>query len=192
MAAMDLIAETQEGLAELALDEGHPQESKSLLGSAIAEFEQQKSDPDASSAYTLLSRALLMEGKLDEAGKAARKATELSLTSADPALKLPAAIQEARLNIPRLTHNAAASAAALQELRSVIATARRLGYYKIECDARIALGEFELETNPPLGHKHLAALVLETRSRGLELLARQAEEALASGLDVVAGNPSSR
>jgi tetratricopeptide (TPR) repeat protein len=190
MAAMDLIAESQESLAELAMEEGHPQQAESLLRSAIAEFEKERSDPDASSAYTLLSRALLIQGKLDEAGKAAGRAAELSLTSSDPALKLPAAIQQARIAMASLNHKGNGTTGAAQELRSTVATAQRLGYYKIDCEAQIALGELELKTNPPLGHKHLTALVSETRGHGLELLARQAEAAMASGLDVVAGNRS--
>lgn len=192
MAAMDLVAESQVELGELALQEKHPDQAESLFRSAIAEFEKEKSDPDATSAYTLLSRALLMEGKLDDARRAARDGSELSRTSSDPALKLPAAIQRARVEVASLNHTGADSAAALQELRSTILTAQRLGYYKIECDARIAWSELELETNPSLGHKHLTALAAETRSRGFELLARQAEQTLANGSDVVAGNRSSR
>lgn len=192
MGAFDLVAETQEELAELDMQEKHPEQAESLLRSAIAEFEKEKSDPDASGAYTLLSRALLMEGKLDEASKAARRGADLSLTSADPALKLPAAIQKARVDMASLGHNGPASGGAVQELRSTIATSQRLGYYKIECEARLALGEFELKTNPSLGHKQLAALASETRSRGLNLLARQAEDALAGGLNIVAGNRSAR
>jgi len=190
IAAMDLVAETQEALAELALQERHPEQAESLLRPAIAEFENEKSDPDASSAYTLLSRALLMEGKIEEAGEAAGRGAEFSLPSSDPALKLPLAIQKARLEMADLGQNQAGSAAALQGLHSTIAAAQRLGYYQVECEAKIALGEIELKTNPSLGHKHLTALASEMRSRGLELLARQAEDALGNGLDVIAGNRS--
>lgn len=187
MDAMDLVAEAQVDLGELALQEKHPDQAESLLRSAIAEFEKEKNDPDASSAYTLLSRALLTEGKLAEASEAAGRGAELSLTSSDPALKLPAAIQKARIEMATLNHDGKGSLVAVQDLHSTIATAHRLGYYQIECEARIALGEFELQTNSSAGRQHLTALATETRSRGLALLAREAEDALASGLDVVAG-----
>jgi len=190
IAAMNLVAETQEELAALALQEKHPEQAESLLRSAIAEFANDKNGPDASSAYTLLSRALLMEGRLGEAGEAAGRGAELSLSSSDPALKLPHAIQKARVEMASLGQNQAGSAAALQGLHSTIVIAQRLGYYRVECEARIALGEFELKTNPSLGHKHLTTLASEMRGRGLELLARQAEDALGNGLDVVAGNRS--
>ncbi|HEU5335683.1 MAG TPA: tetratricopeptide repeat protein, partial [Terriglobales bacterium] len=188
MAAMDLVAETQEDLAELALQEKHPEQAEALLRSAVAEFEKEKSDPDASSAYTQLSRALLMEGKMRQAGEAAARGAELSLTSSDPALKLAVAIQKARVDLDSLGGNQAGSAAALQQLRSTIATAHRLGYYKFECEGRIVLGEFELKTNFALGHKHLTALSSEMRRHGLELLARQTEKEPASTPDIVAGN----
>lgn len=185
MGARALAAESQLELALLAIEENHPELAESAIGSTITAFEEEKNDPDASHAYTLLSRALLMQGKLEEARKAARRGTELSLTSSDPALKLPAAIQQARVEMAK--HQAANSAAALRDLQAVIATAKRLGYYTLECEAQLALGQLELRANASLGRKHLAALAAETRSRGLELLARQAEGEMTT-VPVVAQN----
>jgi hypothetical protein len=42
------------------------------------------------------------------------------------------------------------------------------------------LAELELKLNPSLGHKHLTNLAEETRSHDLELLAHEAENAIAS------------
>jgi eukaryotic-like serine/threonine-protein kinase len=92
---MDLIAESQVSLAKLSLDEGHPEQGEPLVRSAIAEFEKEKSTPDEVGAYVVLSRVLLMQGKLDDARNAVQRASELGHTSSDPALKLPAAIQDA-------------------------------------------------------------------------------------------------
>lgn len=188
--ALDNAAESEEKLARLAIEEDHPDSAEASLHAAIAEFEKEKSDPDSSSAYTLLSRALLMQGKLDEARASAQRGAELSLTSSDPALKLPAEIQQVRVEAASAETDRKRLVAALRRLQSVIATANGLGYYNIECQARLALGELEPKVNSSLGHKHLAALATETRSRGLELLARQAEGTMASGV-VVAENRSS-
>jgi len=176
-------AECQEKIARLAIEEGHPEQAAATLHSAIAEFEKEKSDPDSSSAYTLLSLALLMEGKFDEARTAAQRGAELSLTSSDPALKLPAEIQQSRVEAASAETDTKRLAAA-RRLQSVIATANRLGYYKLECEARLALGELELKINPAAAHKHLKVLASETRSRGFEFLARQAEGAASSGTAV--------
>jgi DNA-binding winged helix-turn-helix (wHTH) protein/tetratricopeptide (TPR) repeat protein len=173
-------AESQEELARLAMEEGHPERAEALLRGALGLFEKEKSDPDASSAYTLLSRALLMQGKLNEARAAAKRGTELSLTSSDPALKLPAEIQQARFEIASPEKGRVDLAAAIRRLQSAIATANRLGYYKLECEARLVLGELELKNGSPTAHRNLKALANEAHSRGLELVARQAESAMSA------------
>lgn len=190
MGELALAAESQLELAGLAIQEGHPDLAESLARTALAQFEKEKGDPDSSSAYTALSRALLMQGRMDEARAAAVKGMALSRTSADPALRLPAAIQQARVEMARPGPGGATSAAALRELRATIAAAQKLGYYEIECEAQLALGELELRSNSSSGHKHLTALASETRSHGLELLARQAEDVMAGASDLVARNRS--
>jgi hypothetical protein len=106
-------------------------------------------------------------------------------------LKLPAQIQQARVDMASGDAHSANQGAALRNLHSIIATAKRLGYYNIECEARLALGEWELKSKSSVGHKHLAALAAETRGHGLELLAREAESALSS-VTIVARNNSPR
>jgi len=184
------VAESQEELARLAIEEGHPEQAEASLQGAIAEFEKEKSDPDSSSAYTQLSRALLMQGKLNEARTAAQRAADLSRTSSDPALKLLAEIQQTRVKAASAETDTKRLAAA-RRLQAVIATATQLGYYNIECQARLVFADLEVKLNPPLGRKNLAILAAETRSRGLELLARQAEGARSSGT-AVAENRSGR
>jgi DNA-binding winged helix-turn-helix (wHTH) protein/tetratricopeptide (TPR) repeat protein len=183
-------AESQEALARLAIEEGHPAQAEASLHGAIAEFEKEKSDPDSSSAYTLSSRAFLMQGKLDEARRAAQRGAELGLTSSNPALKLPAAIQQARVEAASAESDKQRLEAS-RRLQAVIASANRLGYYKLECEARLALGELEMKISPSLGQRRLKALASESRSRGLELVARQAAGAMSSGA-AVAENRSGR
>lgn len=179
--ATDLVAASQTELADLEIEENHPAQAESLARTALVEFEKEKSDPNASSAYAILSRASLMQGRFEEADKDSRRAAELGLTSSDPALKLSAAIQQARVQAANPDKPSANSAAAVEQLRSTISTAKRLGYYKIECEARLALSKLELKLNPSVGHKHLADLAEETRNHDLELLAREAESAIAGG-----------
>src|SRR6185312_16741095 len=100
--------------------------------------------------------------KFEEANKDSRRAAELSLISSDPALKLSAAIQQARVQAANPDKPSVNLAVALEQLRSTISTAKRLGYYKIECEARVAFSELELKLNPPLGRKQLTDLVEET------------------------------
>src|SRR6516225_4478784 len=62
---IDPTAEAQVPLADLDLEEAHLEHTEPLLRRAITEFEKEKRDPDATGAYTLLSRALMMQGKLE-------------------------------------------------------------------------------------------------------------------------------
>ena len=199
MGEVDLISETQVALADLDLAEGKQEQAEALLRTAIAQFEKEKEDPDASSAYVVLSRALLMQGKTDEANQAVRRSGELSLGNSDPALKLPIAIQSARVEMASVglpTHGARASSAASvasvrQQLRSAVASATKSGYYGLACEARLALGELELKSNPTDGRDQLSALAAETRSRRLVLLAQKSEHAIADSGGVVAANKPS-
>ena len=49
------------------------------------------------------------------------------------------------------------------------------------------MGELQLKANVSLGQKQLKALAAESRNRGLELLARQAESAIGNGTVVAQG-----
>ena len=180
--ALGLVAENQVELASLAIDEGRPERAEPLIRAALEEFEKEKGDPNASSAYTLLSRALLMQGKLDDARKAVERGAGLSLTNSDPALKLAVQIQRARVESASAPPSKTDLAAAQQRLESVVASARRLGYHDLEYEARLELAELGLKTNSSLAHKQLTALALEAHSLGLELLARRAESAQSNGM----------
>jgi hypothetical protein len=74
----------------------------------------------------------------------------------------------------------------------VMQKSQQLGLYKINCEARLALGELELQLNSSSGRAHLISLAAETRSRGLDLIARQAEQAIAKASAVVAANEPAR
>ncbi len=177
------VAETQVELADLALDEGHPDQAEPLLRAAVAEFEKEKTDPDSTSAYIELSRMLLMEDKQLDARKAILHAAELSRTSPDPGLKLPIAIQTARVMLAGVRQNERGRpnlAAVRQQLRAASDTAKRLGYYSQECVARLALGELEIKAKPELGRSILTQLATEAHQRGIELIARKAS-ALSAG-----------
>jgi DNA-binding winged helix-turn-helix (wHTH) protein/tetratricopeptide (TPR) repeat protein len=178
-----MVEESYEELADVAMDEGHGEQAEPLLRAAIAEFEKDKGNPDQISAYALLSRTLLMQGKLEDADKAIRHAAELGRTVPDLALRFSIAIQSARVELAKADRGGGANlrpVTAIRELRSTIERTRKLGYYGIECDARLALGEWEMKRNELSGRPQLTALVSDARSHGLELLARQAEQAIST------------
>ncbi len=192
---LTLVAENQEELAELAIEESHPDRAESLIRVAIAQFEKEKIDPDLASAYTLLSRAMLSQGKAREAGQAIQHADELCRKSPDPGLKLPIAIQTARVEMVQAGASGAGSKSfekVRQRLESAATKAKKLGYYGLEGEARLALGELEMKLISAPGRSQLATLAAEAHGRGLELLARKAEQAAANPDTTLALNRSSR
>jgi eukaryotic-like serine/threonine-protein kinase len=186
---LTLVAQIQTEIATLELAEGHREEAERDIRQAIAQFEKANSEPDILSAYVLLSRAMLAEDKWDEARKAAEHAAELSHNTLNPALRFSAMIQSARVQAGAPDQHEINTARS--ELLSTIGSARRLGYFNLECEARLVLGKLELKANSTLGRKQLKALASETRNHGFELIARDAEEAASSGA-VVAENRSNR
>ena len=180
--AMDLVAESQLELGEMTLQEGHPEKAEPLVRSAITEFEKEKGLPDASSAYVVLSRALLMQGKVEGAREALRRATELSPATSDPALRLSIGIQSGRIGSASFHQGGTEGnlKAARQQLGAAAATAGKLGYYLLQGEARFALGELEMKVDPSSGRAILSLLATESRNRGLGLLASRSEVAMAT------------
>ena len=175
--AHELVAETQVELSELEFLQQHADRAESLLRDAILEFGKEKADPNSGSAYLLLSRILLERSQLQPAQDAWQRAAKFGETSADPALKLPIAIQHARLLIAQANSDNSASAltSARHELQSAAATAHRLGYNRLESEAKLEMGALESKMDPVQGRKQLLLLAQETRARGLELMAQEAE-----------------
>ena len=172
------MAEEQTEIAELLLDQKSPDKAELLVRSALAEFEKESADPAASAAYVLLSRALLEEGKLEDAEQMVKRGSALSLSSPDPALRLPAEIQGARVEVATAfarARNGKAAIPALQKLKAVAAKAKRLGYFDLECEARLALGEASMEIGAPAGRMELSTLADEARDKGYMLVAQKAE-----------------
>lgn len=102
----------------------------------------------------------------------------LSISSPDPALRLPAAIQSARVEVAAAfarARDGKAAMPALQKLKVVAITAKRLGYFDLECEARLALGEASMAMNAPAGRTELSTLADEARGKGYMLVAQKAE-----------------
>jgi eukaryotic-like serine/threonine-protein kinase len=172
MGATELAAESDVAIANLLLEQGLPLAAEPLLRSAIAQFEKENGAPDASGAYARLSHALLMESKIEEASKALDRSVEFARDNADPSLRLTIDIQRGRIEFAD-----GAAKSARQTLQSAIAQAKKSGFYHLACQARLELNKVELQTNPTLGRTHLNELAADVRSHGLELLAKDAEQA---------------
>ncbi len=177
MGEYGLVADTQVSLGDLSIEEGHPEQAEPLLREAIVEFEKENATPSQVSVYVELSRALRKQGKLDEAAKSVAHAAELDHGNPDPSLDLPLATEQALVRIakaPSGTAGRSERAAVRRQLESVISTSRKLGFYSLECEARLALVELDREDNMPSADHMAAALEDQTQKNGLLLLSRKA------------------
>jgi DNA-binding winged helix-turn-helix (wHTH) protein/tetratricopeptide (TPR) repeat protein len=177
MGQQGLVAETEASLADLSIEEGHPEQAEPLLREATAEFEKENATPAQVSVYTELSKALRKQGKLDEAAKSVAHAAKLGHGNPDPSLDLPLATEQALVSIAKAPSGVAGRSertAVRRQLESVISTARKLGFYSLECEARLALVELDRKDGTPSADHLAAALEDQTQKNGLLLLSRKA------------------
>jgi tetratricopeptide (TPR) repeat protein len=173
------IAVQQVSLAELSIGEGHPESAETVLRQAIAELEKEHSAGDEINAYTSLSRALLAEGKIEDAKQSISHSFQLADLRQFPALSLPLQLLHARVAAVSAKPGPQSRArvkAASEEMQHVIGESQKLGLYTINCEARLALARLRSATSPAPVRDQLLALASELRSHGLELLARDAEK----------------
>lgn len=173
------VAETVASLAGISLEEGKLPEAEQAFRKALAEFRAENAVLDEIQTQTDLSRTLLRQGKLADARQAISDALTLSASSRDPSLKLPVAVMDARIQAAELSAQANKKSKPnfsqpRRKLLNALATAHRLGYYGIECDARLAIAELEVRRNSPAARAHLMQLAHEAREHGLNLVSRKA------------------
>ncbi|HEV2617004.1 MAG TPA: tetratricopeptide repeat protein [Candidatus Acidoferrales bacterium] len=174
------IAENEASLATVSIEEGKLAEAEQSLRKSLAQFESESAVIDEVHTETDLSHVLLKEGKLANARSVISDALKLEAGSSDPSLKLPVAIEDARIQTAEIaaraqnTKSRSDFSAPRRELDSAISTARHLGYFALECDARLASAEIALHENPSGARAGLAGLARAAHQHGMELVARKA------------------
>jgi tetratricopeptide (TPR) repeat protein len=169
------VANSQLSLAELSVAEGHPAPAERMVREAITEFEKDKSAGEELNGYLSLCKALLAEGKVKESEEAIAHAAKLTDLHEFPVLRMPLQLLGARVKAAAARGDRQALAAAEKEMRDVLQKAHEIGFYTEECEARLALGELEMGMNSKSARSHLSALASDANSRGLGLIAHQAE-----------------
>jgi len=167
------VADTDLALAELYCDSGKPAEAEARILGALPELRAENDIDQESRAQTVMSRALLAQGKLDEAQQAVTDALELSEKSTHVAVRLAAEIQNAYVR-----SKAKEPGGAAQSARNAIAEAGRLGFVRLQFEASLALAEIQMKgSNPAVVRTQLAKLAKNARARGFELIAQRADTA---------------
>ncbi|HTE89463.1 MAG TPA: protein kinase [Terriglobales bacterium] len=160
-------------LAEVALEAGRWAEAESLARKAADGLTELGSADEEPYALGILARALLRQGKVTEAQESIAKEQALSRNSQDVGIQMEVGTSAARVQ--------AASGkpeAAVASLNALIARATKLGCVSCTFEARLALGEIELESGRPTpGRTPLRTLEREAKSRGFILTAQRAAAA---------------
>jgi eukaryotic-like serine/threonine-protein kinase len=165
----DLAAAIRMSMSHIALIEKRFSDGESLARQAAAIYEKSNSSGSSASAHAMLARNLLGAGDLKRAEEEAAKAVSLSRESAGQPPHFDAVLAKARVEVA-----AGNAATARQELESMLATARKLGYRSYEYQSRLALGELEWKTGAALARAHLLALEKDARAKGMLLVANEA------------------
>ena len=166
-------AETQVALASLAIEEGHAHEAEDALKKCMEQFHREQAVDDELAASTMLTRALLAEGKIGDAKKEIEGAKALATQSQNQLVRFQFDLARARVlltserpNLPRA------------EVDEILGEARKRGFVGIEFEARLVLAEWEKKSgHDAVARTELAGLENSARSRGYGLVARKAAAA---------------
>ena len=171
------IARSRIQLARVALEEGKAAESEQLAREAAPAFEQQNMAGDASVSAAVLARALLLQSKIEDARAAADKALVFAHQTVDRSSNFAASLAAAEVNIARGKGTEASKA-----LESVATEAASHGYLGFEYEARLDIGDFEVQSgNRTAGRKRLQQLQEDARAKNFLLIARKSKAALNAG-----------
>src|SRR6266568_766382 len=179
--AQDLLPGIHLSLALVSIEENHLTDAEIALREVVSKSDEHKDFDGESTALIFLSKAFQMEGKLDDARKSLIRAKQLSHSISDWTLEKSLEIQDARLKVAAASSHKEENlplASTRKNLLSIVASARTMENYSMECNTRLALGELEMQANPPIGRSELVALSRETHERGFDLISRKATHLL--------------
>ncbi len=146
-------------------------EAEALMREVTGELSKEARRDDEITATTVLARALLAQGKLDEAREVSARAMSRASSSQNPVIRISIAITDARL-LAAVGDFASAS----RGLEAVLGEATELGLLGLTFEARLALGEIEIAAGDAAGagRARLRTLAEEAESAGFGLIARAA------------------
>jgi hypothetical protein len=167
-------AEVQMALAGLLREADRPGESEALIRQSIPVFHEEKLTEDEDEANVVLARALLAEGKSDEA---ARVINSIAMAGVeDKGLRFEFTLASALIRAA--SGKPEELATARESLTALLAEATHDGFKGDEFEARLTLGEIEMKGNhAEAGRRTLTALEKEARSKGFALIAAKAAKA---------------
>jgi eukaryotic-like serine/threonine-protein kinase len=172
-------AQTEMSLAELMLDRGDKGEAVTPAQDAADLLTKAKALREGAMADVLLSQVWLAEGRPLEAKQRVDRAMEFAEHSHDEQIAVSAMLTEAR--IETVMGGPTGRAEAVKRLNSLEQEARTKGYVYAAMEARLMLGEIELDSPArDAGRAQVRELQQEAAKDGFRLIADKAGAALQS------------
>ncbi len=172
---MESSAETRLALAELDCDSGRPSEAEQLARAALQVFQAQNETDSAIFAAAVLSRSLLLEGKVEEAAASLEAPLKLAKKSSDVTTQL--SLDLAHANVLAASNQLAVAERTAQR---VLAEAPK-DLFRVRLEASLTLAEIQMKGKDATGGRARLQEVSRTaHEKGFELIARQAADILPS------------
>ena len=166
----DTIAATRVAIAELAVEEGHPDAAAGPALEARDAFQKAHKSDDQITATVALVGALLARGKKDEALNEARKTAPIVARSQNLSVQLAFAAARARAE-----GDSQHTAEAKTLLKEALVRAAKSGYVGDQLESRLVLEEIELKSGKSAASRaRLDQLQKEAKEKGFDLIARKA------------------
>ena len=163
--------------AELSLAMGLPAEAEGPVRDGLEVFRRAKALDNELEARVLLSRALLDQGKVEEAYQEVARADALARASQHRAQRLAFSIVAARAEAA--SGKPSAVERAVRKLQATVTDAGRQGFLGYQLEARLALAEMEsVEGRGAVARGSLEKLEKDARASGFLAIARNAARAL--------------
>jgi hypothetical protein len=163
------LALSQLQIANIAYDQGQFATVEDLAKPAVETLEKIKSTQAQGWGQSIIALAQLKLGKAPEALANAESGAKLAQQGTDRAPRLATAIVLARAQAAN-----GQNAEAMRGLQAVLAEATKYGYLGIEFEARLAMGEMEMQQNPEAGRAQLRSLAKMAREKSFMRIARLA------------------
>lgn len=168
-------AEYEVELAKMYVDQGNLGAAETMARAA-SDFHKGKSRI-AALAQAIRARALLNQGKIEEARDAADLSLAMVGRSSDREAELAVGIIAA--GVHAASNPKAESSKAKQDLQELAKTARKIGFVRDELEARLALATLEMKSGDRAqARTHLQSLEKDARGSAFVLIASEARAAL--------------
>ena len=166
-------AEAQVALAQVSIEEGHAADAEQVLRKCREQFHAQSQIEDELSAGTVLIKALLAQGKQVDAAAEVAADTPLLGKNQNRIVGVEFAIESTRVSdapVPAQKDRAT--------LAKLSAETHDEGLFRLELEARLALGEWDKRAGrAAVAQTELAAVEKAAKAKGFDRIARQAAAA---------------